>query len=223
LPKNEEEIIERNDEEQKRSTEIYDSFRDELYKRQLSNSEAYDRAILSLSSAGLAISLTFIKFIVPLEEATYVCVLKASWVLFLLSIISTVASFLIGNKGISKQLEYAEQYYIDGKAKAFNKFNIYAYFNTIFNYISGILFLVALTSVVSFVILNLNQGNDDMSKNKKTFVTDSASVPTMQKTGSTSSVKKSANIPAMGQAPGTTTTSQGSGSGNSSGSDKSGK
>ena len=157
MSKNKEEIIERDDEEQKRSTEIYDSFRDELYKRQLSNSEAYDRAILSLSSAGLAISLTFIKFIVPIEEATHLCVLKASWVLFLLSIISTVASFLIGNKGISRQLEYAEQYYIDGKAKAFNKFNIYACINTIFNYISGILFLVALTSVVSFVILNLNQ------------------------------------------------------------------
>jgi hypothetical protein len=109
-----------------------------------------------LSSAGLAISLTFIKFIVPLEKAEYLCLLKASWVLFLLSIVSTIASFLIGNKGISKQLEYAEQYYIDGTAKAFNKFNVYSCINSIFNYISGILFLVALTSVISFVILNLN-------------------------------------------------------------------
>ena len=135
-----EEIIERDEDEQKRSTEIYDSFRDELYKRQLSNSEAYDRAILSLSSAGLAISLTFIKFIVPLEKAEYLSVLKASWVLFLISVIATVVSFLIGNKGISKQLDYAEQYYIECKAKAFNKFNIYAYLNSAFNYISGMLF-----------------------------------------------------------------------------------
>ena len=216
MPENEEEIIKRDEDEQKRSTEIYDSFRDELYKRQLSNSEAYDRAILSLSSAGLAISLTFIKFIVPIDEATCLGVLKASWVLFLLSIIFTVASFLIGNKGISKQLEYAEQYYIDSKANAFNKFNIYAYINIIFNYISGTLFLVALTSVVSFVIINLNHGDDDMSKDKKTFVTDSASVPTIQKTSGASSIKKSANIPTMGQAPGSTTTSQ-------SGNDKSGK
>ena len=73
-----EEIVFRTEEEQKRSTEIFDSFRDELYKRQLSNSEAYDKAILSLSSAGLAISLSFIKFIVPLEQAKYICVLEIS-------------------------------------------------------------------------------------------------------------------------------------------------
>ncbi len=150
-----EEIIVRTEEEKKRSTEIFDSFRDELYKRQLSNSEAYDRAILSLSSAGLAISLTFIKFIVPLEKAEHIFVLKTSWILFLLSVIFTLISFLIGNKGISTQLNYAEQYYIKGVAKAFNKFNLYAYLNSSFNYVSGVLFLVALSCVVSFVILNI--------------------------------------------------------------------
>ena len=218
MSEDEEEIIIRTEEEQKRSTAIFDSFRDELYKRQLSNSEAYDKAILSLSSAGLAISLTFIKFIVPLEQAIYLTVLKASWVLFLLSVIATLISYLIGNKGITKQLVYAEQYYIEGKAKAFNKFNIYTYLNSAFNYISGTLFLVALTCVVSFVILNINQGEPDMSKGKKTFITDSANIPTMQKTGGTTSIKKSANIPSMGQAPGTTTTSQSGSSGGSSGS-----
>lgn len=155
LPEDEE-IIVRTEEEQKRSTAIFDSFRNELYKRQLSNSEAYDKAILSLSSAGLAISLTFIKFIVPLEEAVHLAILKVSWVLFLLSVIATLISFLTGNKGISTQLIYAEQYYIEGKAKAFNKFNIYAYLNSSLNYVSGALFLIALTCVVSFVILNIN-------------------------------------------------------------------
>ena len=205
----EEEIIARSVDEQKRSTEIFDSFRDELYKRQLSNSEAYDKAVLSLSSAGLAISLTFIKFIVPLEKAEHISILKISWVLFLLSIVSTVISFLIGNKGIGRQLVYAEQYYIDGKAKAFNKFNIYSSINSILNYVSGILFLVALTCVVCFVILNLNNGESNMSKDKQTMVHDSASIPTMQKTTTTTSIKKSANIPSMEQAPGSTTTTQG--------------
>ena len=121
-----EEIVFRTEEEQKRSTEIFDSFRDELYKRQLSNSEAYDKAILSLSSAGLAISLSFIKFIVPLEQAKYICVLEISWLLFLVSVVTTLLSFLIGNKGISTQIKYAEQYYIEAKANSFNKLNIYS-------------------------------------------------------------------------------------------------
>lgn len=57
-----------------------------------------------------------------------------------------------------------------------------------------------------------------MSKGKKTFVKDSASIPTMQKTGGTTSSKKSADIPAMGQAPGTSSTPQGGNTGSSSGS-----
>lgn len=223
MPEIDEDIIERNEEDQKRSTEIYDSFRDELYKRQLSNSEAYDKAILSLSSAGLAISLTFIKFIVPLESAEYLCMLKAAWILFLFSVITTVISFLIGNKGISKQLEYAEQYYIDGKAKAFNKTNLYARFNTKINYMAGAFFLIALTCVVSFVTLNFNQGTTDMTKDRKVSIKESATIPSMQKTGGSNGSKKSAIIPTMQQAPTSTTTSQGGDSGNSSNGGKSDK
>lgn len=110
-----EDLITRTDEEQRRSVEMFDSFRDELYKRQLSNNEAYDKAILSLSSAGLAISLSFIKFIVPLDKAVYLGVLKTAWVLFLVSVVSTLVSYIVGNKGITRQLEYAEKYYIDKK------------------------------------------------------------------------------------------------------------
>lgn len=108
------------------------------------------------------------------------------------------------------------------KAKYFNKFNVYAYLNSAFNYVSGALFIVALTCVASFVILNINSGELVMSKGNKTFVNDSASVPTMQKTGGTTSIKDSANIPSMGQAPGSTTTSQGgqTGGGSSGGESK---
>ena len=211
IKEHQEVIIERDDDEKSRAVEIFDSFRDELYKRQLSNSEAYDKAILSLSSAGLALSLTFIKFIVPLQNADYLILLKTSWVLFLISVITTIFSFLIGNKGISTQLKYAEEYYIDGKASAFNKFNVYSYLNSKLNYASGGLFLIALTCVVGFVTLNINNGESKMKKGNKTFVTDSATIPSMQRVDTSGIVKKSADIPSMGKAPGTDTTSQGAG------------
>ena len=41
----------------------------EIYTRERSNTENYDKAILSLSSAGLGFSLAFIKNIVPLNLA----------------------------------------------------------------------------------------------------------------------------------------------------------
>ena len=44
----------RNDEEQKRADEIHDKFRDDLLKRQLSNTENYDKTRIQLRSATLA-------------------------------------------------------------------------------------------------------------------------------------------------------------------------
>ncbi|MCH9691143.1 MAG: hypothetical protein K0U59_03625 [Gammaproteobacteria bacterium] len=111
-------MIKRTEEEQKIADKQHAFYKGELYKRELSNSEAYDKAILSLSSAGLAISLTFIKFIVPLDKAVHLVFLKSSWILFLLSVTFVICSFLVGNKAIQFHLECAEQYYIDGKADA---------------------------------------------------------------------------------------------------------
>ena len=40
---------------------LHDALRDDLFKRQLSNSEMLDKAILSLSSAGIGVSLLYLK------------------------------------------------------------------------------------------------------------------------------------------------------------------
>lgn len=45
----------------------------------LSNSQMLDKAILSLSSAGLGVSLAFIKNVVPLDKATNLYLLYLSW------------------------------------------------------------------------------------------------------------------------------------------------
>ncbi len=92
-------LIQRTDEEQKRSIELYDKFRDDLLKRQLSNTENYDKSILTLSSAGLAISLTFLKTVVPLENAEYIWLVQFSWVFFLLSILLSLVAYFISLVG----------------------------------------------------------------------------------------------------------------------------
>jgi uncharacterized membrane protein len=85
--------------------ELYDRTRRDLLDRQLSNSEKFDNAILTLSTGALAISLAFIKDIVPLEIAQNLWLLKASWWLFGFSIISTLVSFAASQLGISRQLK----------------------------------------------------------------------------------------------------------------------
>ncbi|MGR5108891.1 hypothetical protein [Shewanella chilikensis] len=213
--------FERTEEEQKRSEEIHDKFREELLKRQLSNNEGYDKAILSLSSAGLALSLTAIRFVVPLETASYLWALKTSWVLFLLTVLSTLVAYLVGNKAIDTQLEIAEDYYLKALVSAQTAKNPYQKFNTILNRFTGIFFGVAISLVVLFVILNI-KSEPMANKNPTSFratTTDSADIPRMQSAPSRSSATASADIPTMQMAPGTQTKSSGqSSAGNGGGS-----
>ena len=50
---------------------LYGETRADLLKRQLSNSENADRAILSVSTAALGFSLAFLKDIVSLQDAIF--------------------------------------------------------------------------------------------------------------------------------------------------------
>ncbi|HIF9060696.1 hypothetical protein AB4581_22095 [Vibrio cyclitrophicus] len=212
----------RTDDDQKRCNEIHDKFREELLKRQLSNNEGYDKAILSLSSAGLALSLTAIRFIVPLESASYLWALKTSWVLFLLTVISTLVAYLVGNKAISKQLDIAEDYYIKALVSAQVASNPYQKINTILNRVTGLFFSIAISLVVLFVIINIKSTpmSDQKITSTRIAVNDSADLPRMQLAPSqTSHATASADIPTMQMAPGTQTTSSGqssAGNGNSS-------
>ena len=128
------------DEERKR---LHDSFRDELFKRQLSNSENLDRAILMLASAGLGFSLVFVKDLVPLAEAACMCLLYFSWTLFGLAILSTLVSFFVSQSGIKKQLEMNRQYYLEGKEEIINQKNLWAVATERLSYVSALTYIFA--------------------------------------------------------------------------------
>ncbi len=212
--------IKRTKEEQIRASEMFDSFRDELLKRDLSNTENYDKSILTLSAAALGLSLTAIRFIVPLESALYIWLIILGWLLLLGSIISSLSAFLISNKAIAIQIQNAEDYYIKCISEAFNRENIYLKLNSTLNLATGIMFAVAITVIVAFVTLNIINGDQAMSNkggDKTTSVTinESASIPKMINVNPGEGIGiNSANIPTMQQVPETATTSQG-GSGSS--------
>jgi hypothetical protein len=65
---------------------IYEALREHILKSQLSNSENFDKAILSLSSAFLGASLTFTNSIIPLKGAWYLWQLYLSWASFILGV-----------------------------------------------------------------------------------------------------------------------------------------
>lgn len=200
-------LMNRTAEDQKRAIDIYDNFRDELNKRQLSNTENYDKAILTLSSAGLAISLSFIKNIVPLDKAEYLYLLKISWGAFLISIVLSLIAYLISNAAMKRQLLIAEDYYVNKRKSALTEKNKLSTYNDRLNLIMGLFFILAISILVLFVTLNIDPKDPNMSNNESKTVNmvskaKSASVPTMQAVVTVEPlVIHSAQVPTMQAAP----------------------
>ncbi len=131
--------------------EIYAKTREDLLKRQLSNNENFDRAILTLSSAALGLTVSFIR---GLEKPIYVSILVLSWVALVLSVISTIVSYLASQKAIGRQLEIAERYYLQGDESARNLRNFPAQLNEILAYVSAICFVLGIILILAFFGIN---------------------------------------------------------------------
>ena len=140
--------------ESERNYEQYLKERDELLKRQLSNSQILDKAILALSSAGLGLSLAFIGKGVSLAEAAQVCLLYFSWGLFVAAIISTLISFLTSQGALKKQLEIDEEYFLTNKEDSSNSKNPLNQITTVLSYVSVISYIFAICLTVVFIALN---------------------------------------------------------------------
>lgn len=202
----------RSPEDQKAADEMFDKFRDDLLKRELSNSEGYDKAILALSSASLGFSLTAIKFIVPIDTAIHLWLLILCWSLLVLSVIFSLSAYLISNKAIHTQLNNARDYYKKGIDDAFTRKNVYASINTFLNQITGLLLAIAISIIVVFISINITNGENEMTKEKSsgTYIEKSANIPTMEQVSTPAdNATNSANVPTMEQAPNTGATSQG--------------
>jgi hypothetical protein len=140
-------------EERKR---IYSETRRDLLARQLSNAENFDKAILSLSTAGLGFSLAFIKDIIPLSRAGFLDLIYYSWYLFGGAIVVTLLSFHSSQIGIDKQLILAERYYLKCDEKALRTTG-WAKLTVWLNRLSGIFFIAAIFLTIVFVTLNVRR------------------------------------------------------------------
>jgi hypothetical protein len=178
---------------------LHTSARSELLDRQFSNSEAYDKAILTLSSGFLALSLSFIKEILPAGSITWTGLLYASWVLLALAIISTVISFRVSNAAIEGQLGQAQRYYQEKDENAYTKSKLSRSVDWL-NNVSGGLFIFGVVLTVVFVILNFTEEKSMSNKSGggPTRIDEGHSIPTMQKV-IVNPVKRGQSVPQMQQ------------------------
>lgn len=174
---------------------LYAETRSDLLKRQLSNSENADRAILSVSTAALGFSLAFLKDIVSLQEAIFPYLPYLSWALFALSIVVTLLSFFTSQKAIDEQLELAHKYYIDRDDAAALLRPKYAVVTDALNKSGAALLVVGLLVTCMFVGINLWKGNAMIDKRK---INEGATVPIIQRVPQAGElVQKGAAIPTL--------------------------
>ena len=135
---------------------IFKETYDELVKKQISNSENFDRSILTLSTSGLGISLAFLKDFVPLATAQVKLSLLLSWALFAIAIISTIGSFITSQEAIKKQIDFAHKYYLDKKEEFLGKINPWSSATNRLNIAAGTSFILAVSLTIFFAVYNLN-------------------------------------------------------------------
>ena len=141
--------------ESERLYELYLKEEEELSKRDLSNVENLDKAILSLSSAGLGLSLVFIKNVVELSKANHIWILYGSWLMFGLAITSTLLSYLFGQHALNKQREFIERYYLEGDEEAGQQTSFASKMTRVLGYVSVFTYIAAVAGTALFIGLNL--------------------------------------------------------------------
>lgn len=172
--------------------------RADLLKRQLSNAENYDKAILSLSVAFLGLSLTFLKDFVPVHLANWPLLLYASWWLFALAVLATLSSYLVSQWAVNEQLRRAEEYYLHDKVDALER-SMVARATDWLNVASGLVFVLGIVLTTVFVTANV-EGASRMATEKKPDqipLTEGAPIPNLQQ----APLERGAPIPNLQQSP----------------------
>ena len=91
----------------------FDELRDDLNRRELSNTEAYDKAIFAVSSTFLGVSVAGFKDSWCATDAHYLWMMLTSWTLLALIIPVSLFSFIVSNSGIAVLRDAPRRYYID--------------------------------------------------------------------------------------------------------------
>lgn len=135
---------------------LYADMRAEILKRELAGADNFDKSVLTLSSAGLGLSLTFLRDF-GATSVSSPWSLYVSWSAFVLATLCTMISFLVSMKAQHLQLLLAERGYIRGDAAAFEAPNRWNAMTVWLNRASGLCFVAALVLTTYFVISNIEE------------------------------------------------------------------
>jgi hypothetical protein len=154
--------------ERSRAEELYDQHRDKVWEDIKSGTENFDKSMLTFSSGALALSLAFIKDVVPLAKAVWIGSLIASWIAFVICILITLLSFRFSIKALEDTIPALGEYYLQGKPDAFNR-HLQSVWSKAVDWCTVgqiVSFALGVTLTLVFVVANVRE--DRMSKPKST-------------------------------------------------------
>jgi len=145
------------DDERKLRWELYSEHKKQAWEDIQKSTDSYDQSLLTLSSGGLGVSIAFIKDLVPLYDAVWLCLLYVSWALFVLTILSTVASFLLSVRAQNQHLQFLWNFYVEGDDTYRDKESWYSKALRWCTILAGMFFLGAFVCTAVFATKNVSR------------------------------------------------------------------
>ena len=147
----------RTPEEQKQAEGTYTSISEESNRRYVSNSEHYDKAILTLSSASLGFSVFVLNYIVPWKSACFLWLLFIAWGALGLSVVCSLLGYRIANRAIKALDVNMQAYYLHNTVEEPETPYTKRLNNIVsqLNWLIGVLFILGLFTALLFVSLNI--------------------------------------------------------------------
>jgi len=104
-----------------RALKLHDEYRKKVWEDSVSGSENFDKYLITFSTGALALSLSFIKDVVPLKDAIWIPLLIVSWAAFILAALVTLISFRFSLSALERMVPVLNDYYLNGKPEAYDK------------------------------------------------------------------------------------------------------
>lgn len=134
---------------------IYNQFRNHLLESRRLSFIQFDKAILTLSGGGLALSLTFVDNVIPTFGSDYIGSLVAAWILFALSVTATLISFRSSQSDFDRKLELLDKFDGEDNDKVLDEPNRPAKITMLLNDVSALAFVSAVLLLIFFVSINV--------------------------------------------------------------------
>lgn len=135
---------------------LYLEYRKHLWEAGKTASEHIDKAIMTLSAGALALSMTFLKDIVPLKDIIDLPLIIMAWCAFGSSIACVLLSQYESRKAIEVQLQRLESQIGQDHENA-DKPNQHSDWTNRLNLIAGTLFLTGLILIILFTTFNVRR------------------------------------------------------------------